>query len=101
MGSPGTNKTSQASRRADAFRLLQWCAEHNVKPDRQLQREIDAGFGPRKSGEDRFDAVAGLFGMIETLNLGGEPPLPAGHTIRDIEGWMFGRRANYEASIHR
>ena len=31
--------------------------------------------------------------MIATLSLGGEPPLPAIDAIRDIEGWMFGRRA--------
>jgi len=93
MGSPGTKKTSQASRRAEASRLLQWCAEHNVEPDRPLQRDIEDGFGPRKSGEDPFDAVAGLFGMIDTLSLGGEPPLPSAHAVREIEGWMFGRRA--------
>ena len=91
MGSPGTSKTSQASRRAEAPRLLQWCAEHDVELDRRLQHEIEDGFGPRKSGEDPFDAVVGLLGMIETLSLGGEPPLPGDQAVRDVEGWMFGR----------
>jgi hypothetical protein len=96
MGSPGTSKTSQASRRAEAPRLLQWCAEHHVEPDQQLQQEIEDGFGPSKGGEDPFDAVAGLFGMMATLSLGGEPPLPADDAVRDIEGWMFGRRPDQE-----
>ena len=94
MGSPGTSKTSQASRRAEAPRLLHWCAERDVELDRQLQHEIEDGFRPRKSGEDPFDAVVGLLGMIETLSLGGEPPLPGDQAVRDVEGWMFGRRAD-------
>ncbi|MEJ7570433.1 MAG: hypothetical protein WKF41_19490, partial [Gaiellaceae bacterium] len=57
---------------------------------------IEDGFGPSKGGEDPFDAVAGLFGMMATLSLGGEPPLPADDAVRDIEGWMFGRRPDQE-----
>jgi hypothetical protein len=86
IGRPGASKTRQEDRRADAKRLLDWCAEHAVLPDQQLTEQILDGFGPSRSGEDPFDAVIGLFGMIDTLHRAVEPELPDDPAIRSVEG---------------
>lgn len=91
IGQPGASKTRQEDRRADAKRLLDWCADHAVLPDEPLIEQILDGFGPSPSGEDPFDAVAGLFGMIDTLHRAVEPELPDDPAIRSVEGWMFGQ----------
>ena len=58
-----------------------------------LVAEIEDGFGAGASGEDRFDAVAGLFGILNVV-LGrrpsGEPDDPV---VRRIEGWILGQTA--------
>jgi hypothetical protein len=97
MGTRGTAKTSQDSRRADAPRLMSWCARHGVVPDDQLLAQMRDGFGTGKAGQDPFDAVAGLFAMIDSIERAGEPALPADPTIRRYEGWIFGRHGQCPA----
>ncbi|OGO13459.1 MAG: hypothetical protein A2029_00915 [Chloroflexi bacterium RBG_19FT_COMBO_47_9] len=49
------------------------------------------GFGDFPDGEDRFDALVGLYGMINVV-LGNHPsgePVPP--HIYKIEGWIFGQ----------
>jgi hypothetical protein len=87
------SKRRQEDRRADAKRLLDWCGEHGVLPDEPLTEQILDGFGPSPDGEDPFDAVVGLFGMIDTLHRAVEPELPDDPAIRSVEGWMFGQHA--------
>ena len=94
IGHPGASKRRQEDRRGDAKRLLDLCAEHAVLPDEQLTEQILDGFGPSPSGEDPFDAVIGLFGMIDTLHRDPEPELPDDPAIRSVEGWMFGQHAS-------
>jgi len=91
---PGRSKRRQEDRRCDAKQLLDWCAEHAVLPDEQLTEQILDGFGDSPSGEDPFDAVVGLFGMIDTLQRAAEPELPDDPAIRSVEGWMFGQHAS-------
>jgi hypothetical protein len=93
IGLPGHAKTRQEDRRADAPRLLEWCSKHHVIPDAELIREIEHGFGPSRAGEDPFDAIVGLLGMIDTVHRGSEPDLPDEPDIRRVEGWMFGQHA--------
>jgi hypothetical protein len=93
MGAIGTAKTNQADRAAEAPRLLRWCVDNAVRPDEGLVDQIVDGFGAAKDGEDRFDAVVGLFGMIQTMRRATEPELPNDPQARLVEGWMFGRHA--------
>lgn len=83
-------KRRQGSRRANAGTLLTWLGESGVRATAELAAEIRDGFGPRGSGEDAFDAVVGLFGMLEVV-LGrrpeGAPPEPE---VRAVEGWILG-----------
>jgi hypothetical protein len=76
-----------------AGRLLEWCAENAVIPHEDLAAHLLDGFGPRAAGEDQFDAVVGLFGMIDTVRRRAEPELPADPAIVDLEGWIFGQHA--------
>ena len=91
---PAASKRRQEDRRADAKRLLDWCAEHAVLPDEELTEQILNGFGPSPSGEDPFDALVGLFGMIDTLHRAVEPELPDDPAINSVEGWIFGQHAS-------
>ncbi len=98
MGTRGMAKTRQADRRADARRLVDWCAQSCVSPDGELLALLLDGFGPSESGEDQFDAVVGLFGMIDTVRSRVEPELPDDPAVRLLEGWMFGQHAECPSS---
>jgi hypothetical protein len=52
-------------------------------------REIQGGFPQGK--DDAFDAVAGLFGMLQVCLGQGAPGEPDESVIRDIKGWILGR----------
>jgi DNA-3-methyladenine glycosylase I len=93
IGILGHSKTSQEARLAAAPALLAWCSEHGVVPDDELVGQILDGFGPGSHGEDPFDAVVGLLGMIATVRSAREPDLPNEDAVRHIEGWMFGQPA--------
>jgi len=57
----------------------------------QLAAALKDGFGASPDGEDRFDAVIGLFGMINVI-LGNRPAgEPEEEAIRKIEGWILGQ----------
>ena len=55
-----------------------------------LARAIDDGFGTRADGENAFDAVIGLVGMLLVLR-GLRPADPPDEpAVRRVEGWMLG-----------
>ena len=69
-----------------------WARTNRVRLTRRLRAEILDGFGAGKDGEDRFDAVAGLLGMLDVV-LGNRPSgEPEDDTTR-IEGWILGQHS--------
>ena len=61
--------------------------------DPAARAEIEDGFGAGAIGEDRFDAVVGLLGMLNVVlgrRASGEPDDPV---VRRIEGWILGQTA--------
>jgi hypothetical protein len=55
-----------------------------------LAADITDGFGPRSSADDPFDAVVGMFGMLNVVRgarPSGEPNDPV---VRRVEGWILG-----------
>ncbi|HEV2990246.1 MAG TPA: hypothetical protein VG759_17510 [Candidatus Angelobacter sp.] len=67
---------------------LSWAARNGIVMDQRLQEGICNGF---PSGDDAFDAVVGLLGMIQ-LCMGTRPfNEPTEADIVDIEGWILGR----------
>ncbi len=86
-----SGKRVQAERAANAPTLLAWAAAASVRLDARLAQEIEEGFGPRRDGEDRFDAPVGLLGMLDVL-LGNFPlQEPQDEILRQVEGWIFGQ----------
>lgn len=88
MGSGG-RKGHQEVRSAQAPALVRWAEASGVELTSDLRAAIEDGFGGA-AGDDRFDAVVGLFGMLNVL-LGERPVFePEDARIRRIEGWMLG-----------
>lgn len=84
-------KRVQSARRANAAALLAWAARHGVGVTDALHAEIADGFGPRFDGEDRFDAVVGLLGMLAVILGERDAGECDDAVIRTTEGWILGQ----------
>jgi hypothetical protein len=83
-------KRKRVARTANAGRRLDWAERSKVALAPALAAEIRDGFGPDPGADDPFDAVVGLFGMLNVLSgarPSGEPDDPM---VRRIEGWILG-----------
>lgn len=86
-------KGSQSARRRVAQPLLAKLRDLQIDVGTTPRLEIEDGFGDGKDGEDRFDAVVGLVGMLQVVfgqRASGEPDDPI---VRSIEGWILGQSA--------
>nr|WP_143021105.1 DUF429 domain-containing protein [Belnapia rosea] len=87
------SKRAQAPRRALAPALRAVLDERRVEPEPALVAAITDGFGADAAGEDRFDSVIGLLGLIAVLD-GARPDfVPDDPWIRCWEGWVLGQTA--------
>lgn len=87
------SKRARATRLACAERLRIVADELGLTLDPVLDAAIADGFGVRGDAEDRFDAVVGLFGMLNVLTGRLPPGAPDEATISRVEGWILGQRA--------
>lgn len=86
-----SGKRIPCSRAANTQRLLAWAEHNDVAVSAEVEAEIANGFGVSADGEDRFDAVVGLIGMLNIL-FGHRPSGdPADDSIQRIEGWILGQ----------
>ncbi len=85
-----TGKRSQLARRLNASNLMAVGQRLNVVFDTACQAEIKNGFGDGPEGEDRFDSLVGLLGMLLVLEGEVGESVPADPMIRHIEGWLLG-----------
>jgi len=87
------SKRAEAPRRALAPALRDAMAALRVTPDAALAEMIQAGFGTDAAGEDRFDSLIGLLGLIGVID--GKRPdfIPEDPMIRAWEGWVLGQTA--------
>jgi len=83
-------KGSQDKRREFGASLLRWADAQSVTLEDCLRKEIQGGF---PQGDDAFDAVVGLFGMLHVCLGQREPGEPDDRAIREIEGWILGRES--------
>ena len=84
-------KRSQGGRRTAGITMLEWAARHDVRLASEIQTLVADGFGELPSGEDPFDATAGLLGMIEVVE-GRRAEAPSSMTfLKDSEGWVLGQ----------
>lgn len=84
-------KRSQQGRRAGGHILHEWASRHRVRFDPEIEQRMRNGFGARGDGEDAFDALAGLCGMIEVVD-GRRAEMPADSIASGkTEGWILGQ----------
>ncbi|OWV84946.1 DUF429 domain-containing protein [Rhizobium sp. R693] len=86
----GWSKRRQADRTRMGERILPWLAARPNLDTGLLQPFIGDGFGSDKSGEDRFDAVVGLLGMLDVVDKRRGEGIPAIDAIQKWEGWILG-----------
>lgn len=86
-----SGKRSQFSRQANADVLLNWAADSKIQLDDLLKAQLVDGFGATRDSEDRFDAVIGLFGMLNVTLKRRLPGDPTDENVRKIEGWILGQ----------
>lgn len=90
-GDPLRSKTDIESRKSFGSRLLAWACGSDVTIAPQLEDAIEAGFPIGK--DDAFDAVVGLFGMLQVCLDERDVYEPEDETIRETEGWILGRQS--------
>ena len=89
IGRPSRKKTSRSDRAKDAPAMWDWVDKRSVRLEPQLEYELCDGFGSDRSGDDRFDAVVGLFGMLDVV-FGNLPSGEPRDETTQIEGWILG-----------
>lgn len=87
------SKRSPEARRQAGPTLLAWSRDAGVALEPTLAEQIAGGFGARADGEDRFDAVVGLFGMLNVVLGRRAPGEPPDGDVRRVEGWILGQTA--------
>lgn len=84
------SKTRQDDRAFKADAILGWASEHQVHLSASVRALIADGFGADKAGEDRFDSLLGLCGMIEVVS---GRRAEGGHPEGSVwEGWILGQQ---------
>jgi len=90
---PVWSKRSQAGRQSVAPHLQAWLAQRGHAQAAGLTAAINDGFGAHPSGEDRFDALVGLFGMLDVVEGYRAEGHPADPQVQRWEGWVLGQSA--------
>lgn len=87
------SKRAQADRAGLADALRAALDARRIAPDAALSAMIADGFGADAAGEDRFDSVIGLAGLVGVLD-GARPDfVPDDDAVRAWEGWVLGQTA--------
>jgi len=84
-------KRTQEGRKMAGAVMLAWTSERNVRLSAELASLVRDGFGERADGEDAFDAITGLCGMIEVADGRRTEALDALWTADPREGWILGQ----------
>lgn len=96
LGMPrgGWSKRRQVDRQRIAKIMIPWLLARPDLDTRALLPMIEDGFGADKAGEDRFDAVVGLFGMLDVVDGRRDEGVPDIDGVRRWEGWILGHHRN-------
>ena len=88
----GRGKRQEAARAATGDALVAWAGRLGLELERELEEGLRRGF----RSDDAFDAVMGLFGMLNVVAKYRAPGEPDDERIRGIEGWMLGQGADLD-----
>lgn len=89
----GWSKRRQSDRAEAGRILLDWIAARPVIDAQAVGSAIQTGFDPDPAGEDQFDAMIGLLGMIAVVQGERGEGVPS-HSldILKLEGWILGHQ---------
>lgn len=93
VGTGGRSKRRQADRQAQVTALLEEASEMELILEPALQQQIEDGFGPGPQGEDAFDSLVGLLGMLLVLTGRLGEGCPWDDPDLALEGWILGHQA--------
>jgi mannose-6-phosphate isomerase-like protein (cupin superfamily) len=88
----GRGKRQEAARAATGSALAAWAGRLGLELEPQLEQGLRDGF----RSDDAFDAVVGLFGMLNVVAKYRAAGEPGDERIRKIEGWMLGQGAEVD-----
>ena len=88
------SKRRQADRAALAPDLRAAMARLGAAPDPACATSIVDGFGTDPAGEDRFDCLLGLLGLLQVLRGERSDRAPDNGWIQRWEGWILGQDAS-------
>jgi hypothetical protein len=92
LGVALVTKTDPSSRRDAAEKLEGYVQGLGVQFSDECRAQLEDGFAsPDMGGDDGFDAVVGLLGMLNVLLGRRSPGAPSTPARRAVEGWMLGR----------
>jgi hypothetical protein len=84
-------KRTQAGRKEGCAVVRVWASRHRIKFAPGIEQLMQDGFGVPGDGEDPFDALVGLCGMIEVVE-GRRAEAPAAPPLSfPREGWILGQ----------
>ena len=87
---PLKSKRKRENRQKVSPCLLKRARSLNLKLDTELVHAIEEGF---PEGDDPFDSVVGLLGMLEVINGRRQAGEPNKDRISRLEGWILGQKA--------
>ncbi len=90
---PGASKRRQEDRRAAGAKMLGFANAQGVRFSHEARKDLDEGFGQAASGEDPFDAMAGLLSMIAVADGRRDEGGPGTEEGAAWEGWILGQPA--------
>ena len=91
----GWSKRRRTDRLTCVPALLAWAGGLGVSWDDGVRDRVSAGCSDGPAGEDEFDAIAGVLGMIAVVTGVIAPGVPADDPdVTGTEGWILGRRAD-------
>lgn len=89
---PVWSKKKQSGRASVAEYLVRRMRTRGHLMDDGLEDLVIAGFSARSEGEDQFDAMVGLLGMLDVADGHRPAGTPAQPDILRWEGWILGQR---------
>jgi len=82
--------------------LFRWADILGVSWQGEISKRVAAGFSATAEGEDEFDAIVGLLGMISVVTGAMEPGEPTDDkAVISVEGWILGRPSDGALSMSR
>lgn len=91
-GAKGNGKQSPSARRAVSKHLLMMAAQLGCEFTTAAHEGVTGGFGSGRDGEDPFDAMVGVLGILKCLHASELIDAPADPAVQSIEGWILGQR---------